>query len=335
MFAYLLIVASVVLLQSCSASDQARESHSQANDPEESSSIVHESFTKWDALQVLYDGNYDQDCQCIIMHPTFQNQGQQKRNERYLPKVDGPMRLDLKHVLWEPFVEREGEHYFLLVELQARDKQGYEWTCHACSAIIGAAVFSRHVDQWVVDAASPFLDVSGEYGSSGTDSARLVKIGPNRHGVFWEEGPTGGYGRVHLWLEVVAEVEGKLRFRTESIKIYEDSKSYYEWSDSPKGASEPQKMGFAFTNSACKFIPGSNPDYYDLQVISGQLYGESDDLEDFDFEEEMAMPFQTQRTRIYTFDGTQYKLVSEKTDPVVTLSNPGVLRKTITSHSLQ
>ena len=74
------------------------------------------------------------------------------------------------------------EKYVVLVQAQER-----EWVesggCHPCAPAIGAAIFSKTDDQWVLEAENKFMDpLGGSFGAwSGT--VKLVSIGPRKYGL--------------------------------------------------------------------------------------------------------------------------------------------------------
>jgi hypothetical protein len=130
-----------------------------------------------------------------------------------------------------------------------------EEPCHACSTIIGAAEFKLVNSGWLLEAFGPF---AARGLGLGTDpSAKLIQIGPDRSAV---------------WLTMNGYLNGG--FEEEDIQILA---TVGNWIGQvfAHDTSASDSMCDTFPNVSCysnktiiQFVPGHNPDYYDIQAAT-------------------------------------------------------------------
>lgn len=349
MFARLVLsTVPPIVLQACSTGFQGVESLPQPHDSVQEVRTMQGAFNGWKALQFASGGTFDVHCGCIRLP--------EKHVDADVFYGAVPVRVER---FWS---ENSTERYFVLAEVDEYQNDTGEKShrCHACSVTVGATLFSLQSNErdaksfrstsylWRLDAADLKIAVTGSYGTSGVDhpgsATRLVKVGPNKYGMLWEHWHSGNQGREFANLHLIAEVDGGLRDVADvGSKNRESTQDFFPlvlqragnillYEEMPHvGFSPPEKwipkLEY-YINSAYDFIPGNNRDYYDLRVVSGLI----STREGVGYDEISKMQFEEQRTRMFSFDGTRYKQVSETTDPIITLPNPGI-GKTIKSKS--
>lgn len=346
--ALLLLNTAPIVLQGCSTGFHSVEGPTQPHNSIEGGKTMQGAFNEWKALQFVSGGTFDVRCGCIRLPEQH---------------VDANVFYGAVPVHVESFwVDVSTQRYFVLTEIQEyyNDTGEKSGGCHGCGVTVGATLFSLQSNErdaksfrstsylWRLDAAELKIASTGSYGSSGighpSSATRLVKVGPNKYGMLWEQWHSGSQGHEFASLHLIAEVDGGLRDiadvdsknqestqdlftlvlqRAGNILLYEERPHIYS---SPPEKWIP-KLEY-YISSAYDFIPGNNREYYDLRVVSGLVSAR----EGMEYDQISNMQFEEQRTRVFSFDGTRYKQVSETTDAIITLPNPG-LGKTITSKS--
>lgn len=177
-----------------------------------------------------------------------------KDDARYwtLPEYpDEPMRVSVLGVL--PFRQDGAERTFLITQLVPQIEGGFQ--CHPCAPGIGAATFTKTAEGWRLDVGTPLVTEIGSYGKA--PEPEIVQVGPERYAVVLRWGGVGqGYhGRqAAYFLETDAGVKEALLLQT-----YSDNSGAC---DAESGSDVPC---WAYT-STLEFLPGENPDYFDLKV---------------------------------------------------------------------
>ena len=138
-----------------------------------------------------------------------------------------------------PFRQDGAERTFLITQLVPQIERGFQ--CHPCAPGIGAATFTKTAEGWRFDVGTPLVTEIGSYGKA--PEPEIVQVGPERYAV----------------------VNEALRLQT-----YSDNSGACDpesGSDVPEDEREggPGEPCWAYT-STLEFLPGQNPDYFDLKV---------------------------------------------------------------------
>jgi hypothetical protein len=116
-----------------------------------------------------------------------------ERLAKYFPVTDGEVFVAFE----APYSEAGIQKHIVITATEPPGGNG----CHACSLLIGGAVFRQVGARWAVEAANKYIGVDGIWGRLGDIS--LVKIGPERFGVLSEgDDDSQGYMNKHISLIV-------------------------------------------------------------------------------------------------------------------------------------
>jgi hypothetical protein len=160
-------------------------------------------------------------------------------------------------ILVAPFVEANVQKWVVLTEWAGFERGGFDG-CHLCGAGIGGGIFAKVGNNWMVETKniSNTVDTIGSWGHA--PDGQLIQIGPNKYGfLFFEYYGGQGYSanRMHVYTNIAGELK-------QVIAISEfDEVMPYSWADW-------LTLGH---QSIYRFVPGSNPAYYDLQVIEFRI----------------------------------------------------------------
>ena len=122
--------------------------------------------------------------------------------------------------------------------------------CHACSPVIGGALFTQTQGGWMLDFEQRII---GHMGSWGTPPpVELVRIGPDRYGaVFLHEYQSQGLiSRTAFFIAPIATSFVKIL----TLDVGRDDRGFYV-----------DGSGVAYS-STYRLVPGDNGDYYELVV---------------------------------------------------------------------
>jgi len=187
---------------------------------------------------------------------------------------DTPMQVSVLGVL--PFRQDGAERTFLITQLVPQIEGGFQ--CHPCAPGIGAATFTKTAEGWRLDVGTPLVTEIGSYGEA--PKPDIVPAGPERYAVVFESGGVGqGYhGRLaNYFLETDAGVKEALQLQTywdNSGACDPESGSDVPEDEREGGSGQPC---WAYT-SKLEFLPGENPDYFDLKVTgTGPQEGQFDE----------------------------------------------------------
>jgi hypothetical protein len=81
-----------------------------------------------------------------------------------------------------PYSENGVEKHMLLTATAPADR---DYECHACGLLVGGAIFRRSAEGWLMESQNKYISVEGKYGSVESETIRLIKVGPDRHGVLF------------------------------------------------------------------------------------------------------------------------------------------------------
>lgn len=305
---FLLAVAVCIAFSGCQPSAEVRKIH--ARDFNTAHISDADILNDRALIGTLYgQGSYMERCQCIRV--SLQS-GDLEQISRIVPhlKLDSSMRLGARLLLKRPFVENGTLRLIFLAELPELDERDVPYSCHVCGVWIGGAILSFHPDGWHIDTASRFIAVMGEYGTLEGSRISIVEIGPKKHGLLVRSSSSGNSGQDHERLSLIAEVNGAIAtiMSKQLISATED------------GLDRDSPSGFVLEHvveSIYELSVGDNPDYYDVVITSGEMRGR------LDYGTYQGLPFQTQETKVFAFNGTKYTLKTQRKDKNVTLPSPG------------
>lgn len=304
----LLVAAVCVTLSGCQSSVEVMKIQARDLNPVRISDA--DVLNDWALIGTLYgQGSYMERCQCISV--ALQS-GDLEQMGWIVPhlELDPSMRLGARPVLKRSFVENGRLHLFFLAELHELDERDVPDSCHVCGVWIGGVILSYHPDGWHVDAASKFITVMGEYGTLEGSKISIVKVGPQKNGLFVRSSSSGNSGQGHEWLSLIAEVNGTVATIMDNQLI----------SATEEGLDRDSPSGFVLEHvveSIYELSAGDNPAYYDVLITSGEIRGR------LDYDTYQGLAFQTQETKVFTFKGTKYVPKTQRKDKIVTLPSPG------------
>jgi hypothetical protein len=108
---------------------------------------------------------------------------------------------------------------------------GENQTCHACELMLGAAVFAKQGDGWILKAKERELGGIGSYGAAPYEPPKTVQWGKTLFGVVVEDGWTG-YGTSESWRTLFGFDGVKFRVIFGKKVVYGDA----PWSYRPPGS---------------------------------------------------------------------------------------------------
>ena len=159
-------------------------------------------------------------------------------------------------------------------------------TCHACSADLGIAIYSKYEGKWKKKFVQKNVINFGQWGK--LPKASVTKIGQNNYGlIFHNSSMSQGYYSEGYTL--ITNVEGKYK-NVIDIAIHSNNKGYaegtgnesYEWS------------------AQVDFIEGGNKEFFDIIVLS---IGTTEE-----WEKRKSNIIPINEISIYKFNGSEYEL---------------------------
>lgn len=174
-----------------------------------------------------------------------------------------------------------GKDKFIVMTAAGPEENG----CHACSPVIGVAGFVKTESGWKVEFAHKSI---GNYSAGGfgePPSAKLAKIGPDKHGVVFEQGYMG-QGSASGEAEVLATIDHVFRQVAEFPTLQDTSAAMLE------------REEYVSVTGRYSFVPGPNSDFYDIRVVyrGKRAVGKGRSA--------VIRPFS--KTVVYHFNGTEY-----------------------------
>jgi hypothetical protein len=142
---------------------------------------------------------------------------------------------------------------------------GEPWGCHACSFLVGAAVFSKSNSGWSLTARRFALSDAGEF--SEHPLATLQPLGPDHFGFRLEENTSGGGEGTDFSIFDIAGDEIK-----EIVSATKDS-SFMSDKCWPMPLSQAWSACVEFTGGI-SVVPGDTPEHYDIvltRLVTGSV----------------------------------------------------------------
>jgi hypothetical protein len=197
-----------------------------------------------------------------------------------------PERVFVKVIYSAPFSEDRASKYLVIYEIAISYDE-----CQFCMVHIGGSVLSHANGNWQVIAHRDSITVAGGW-RYGYGVGELVQIGPDKYGYIFERYCIGtGFSEDEVAL--ITDVDGRLQLVFDNIGI--------AGRNHPCG--EDGGMPCWTYDSDLQFVPGNNPDYFDLHLSTSGTVGAA--MEEID------------STRTYTFSVQEYVLLSRKDSGVV------------------
>ena len=187
-------------------------------------------------------------------------------------------------------VEQAGiERFYFGIAMVPKREAGQEaFDCESCAPMLGATVFVKRGERWLVEAHNPFMATMGLNGQGG--AMELAATGPARHGILvssrWQNrGNSGTY--TELWTVESGKISRRL-----GVQIAEDNAGNCSEDTKDAGKLERcQEHSLAIT-----FEPGTLPDRYDIHLQPsdpawpyGEKGGHGEQLLRFDGERYVAV----------------------------------------------
>jgi hypothetical protein len=167
-------------------------------------------------------------------------------------------------------VDNGKEKVFLLtyaVPIGENGRVGFEgdlpFECHACWVLVGAAVFVKTENEWHVESSRTAVTGGGGWGEPPA-KAELVHVGPRRLGIEIID-ENGGGGETTAEAKLVIPWGGKVN-EALATPILEEA-------EGACGPNPNKEVQCAAYKRKLEFIPGKNPDYYDV-LLSLRGFGE-------------------------------------------------------------
>jgi hypothetical protein len=173
---------------------------------------------------------------------------------------DASEKLDVRAFFVASVSDSENEEV-LLATYAVPDEGNFD--CHACLPLIGGALFKKDKGGWIREAAALPCLAFGEGGEA--PNASLVRFGPHQYGIKLEDsGVHGGrnFTETALFLPWNGGFSNALYKTT-----MEDSSGDESGCQQAKNKSDDDGgLPCIAYHSNLKFVPGSDPDYYDLVI---------------------------------------------------------------------
>lgn len=176
----------------------------------------------------------------------------------------------------EQFTESGVEKIALLTYAVPAGVTDYE--CHACVPMLGAATFAQDGSRWKLEASERYLAMGDGFGKP--SEAQIVQIGPDRFGLRINPryGAMGEEGASQIFFAAI----GNRMTPVFKQLILDDNCA----------AGLPE---CSHAESAVSFVPGANPSYYDIKVVSSKSHTTASGTEKTGPE-----------TKLYSFESDKY-----------------------------
>jgi len=139
---------------------------------------------------------------------------------------------------------------------QSTNETADHFDCHACSPLLGAAIFVQIGSTWAVESSRTAVSRAGAWGDPPSD-VQIVSIGPHRSGIEITNSDAGqGETTTARW--VLVPWNGKVN--EAALRLI---------SDDDKGGCGKDAEGFPCYANRKKmtFVAGKNPEYYDILLV--------------------------------------------------------------------
>lgn len=231
---------------------------------EGSKQFIKGDFSVPKAMEVVY-GLYDKNIECSrwICKP--------HEEKTFAAKLSGDGALYSRASGVHEIKEGEDRRMLLLTETLARGKEGWE-SCHACSPIVGAAMFMEVEGDWYIEALRKDLDEIGSWGEM--PPHQLVQIGPQAWGARLDYGSTN-QGITEGGMELIGIAKDRFEVLADVETNFSNTGMFFEGEEA-EGAYE--------YDSIITFEPGNNPEYWDMIVTTSgrKPLGEGEEIVEFE-----------------------------------------------------
>jgi len=236
-------------------------------------------FSEWLALKLMFGSDAEVYSDSSKLYVVWELPNQEAEDLVGFPNEAGYVYSTVISAF--PFREEDNDKYFILTQTKPLE----EYECHACSPVLGGAVFSNEGNIWQIEASERLIMRMGEFGQA--PDPELVKIGPDKHGVLFRARYTNQGFSVEETV-LIGKVDQSLgvMLSLDTHAAYQGECDYYPcWSYS----------------SDTRFVPGQSPEFYDFIVTT---YGTK-------LVESSVVPFREIKSFVftqgeYTLSNTQY-----------------------------
>jgi hypothetical protein len=175
---------------------------------------------------------------------------------QYLYNKKSLSELKSKAAFSELYQEDDHPHFLIITETER-----FFDSCHACTVVLGGAIFHRIDSLWYLKALNRSIAAAGSWGKAPTNMS-LVEIGPDLHAVFVRDRfmAQGDY-QENLF------VVGPAGDRVERLFFFFDAagENGYCREEADKDADDRGKC--VAYDSTTTFQRGSDPDYFDIEIV--------------------------------------------------------------------
>jgi hypothetical protein len=202
---------------------------------------------------------------------------------QYLYQYSWPSELQTIPAFFANYQESGIPHFVIIFQTER-----YFDSCHACTVVLGGAVFSKGDGQWRLVAFTQAAEVAGSYGKAPSDMS-LVKIGPNLHAVAIED----GYRQHGVYVENFILL-GPVGDRVEQILLIPESSGYN--SSCEDSEDNPFSLPKCWSyDLGIRFHERPHSQYFDIETtIEGTKYDGTDRFTSF------------QDDAVFRFNGCEY-----------------------------
>ena len=204
---------------------------------------------------------------------------------QYLYRKGSLSELESKAAFSERYQEDGRQHFFIIIQTEH-----YFDSCHACTVVLGGAIFHQIDGLWHLKALNRSIEAVGNWGRAPTNMS-LIKIGSDFHAVVVRDGYMA-QGEYHENLFIV----GPVGDRVERLFFFFDAAGDNEGcrEETDKDAADGHEC-FAY-DSIPTFHQGSNADYFDIEIVrEGTNYNDDNNVKPF------------KEVFLYRFNGCSYE----------------------------
>jgi len=205
------------------------------------------------AMASLYNG-YNSEIKAAYWYPSKSSELMGYfRDMEFGPKL-------MTEVIFSSLFIQEGQpHYIVLTQTNPEPPQH---SCHACSPVIGGALFKKIHGEWHLVALNREIIKGGSWGMAPRDK-KFIKIGPDRYAVAFFD-YYSGQGHSTEGYFIIGNIGTSIECL---ISVPVIAENYSECCISDKGENCDRPPCWSF-NSEIEFIPGSFDDYFDIKITT-------------------------------------------------------------------
>lgn len=184
-------------------------------------------------------------------------------------RLSGNKRRYATAIFTKRYQEAGRPHFILLTETRPPGRQ-----CHACTIVLGGAVFHRVDGNWRLKAGNRAICRAGSWGRAPTEMS-LVAVGPDRHGVAITHGYTS-QGQTAESFTLIAPVGDKLE---QVLRIDEAAGDNAGACDADHTPGSPVGWPCWSYDSRVQFMAGDHPQFHDIALTTlGTRLGDDGDI---------------------------------------------------------